>query len=137
MDQLIKNNRARVIGAGLPGSKTPLLLKPGVNSVDEALLDRLADNDLFRALFDDGSPPSLQYVRTKRRRAAASAPAVPVEAKPFDITSVNVDQALAIIKETLDVELLRAWSEMDERKTVQKALGAQQEHIMAAGEAEE
>jgi hypothetical protein len=138
---LVKNKLARILGCGRGG--VPILLMPGVNSVEKRDLDTLEANPHIRAAFER---KDLEIISPRLEREPEPAllvrmgtepEAEPVKAEVFDLTAVNVRDAGALVAETFDVALLRHWAEHDTRGTVKTAIERQIKRIMSDGDEEE
>lgn len=117
---LVKNNEARIhrIGAGVDHAEITLL--PGVNDVP--------DRDWSKAKEIKLVGLQLKAKTFEEVGSSKESPGAGEQKSPKDM---KVDDAVKLIGETYDRELLKRWALEDERKGVQKAIADQQELIEA------
>jgi hypothetical protein len=104
---IVKNTEPRVHSLG--GFVT---LLPGVNEVDEAAWERALSISIVQHYVDEGV-----FV------VAGSAKGKPGEAAA--IAGMSVGEAKKLVGETVDLQLLRSWESLEERKGVQSSITAQ------------
>lgn len=113
MKKIVKSNLTRVIGYPAPDALTdasiPIL--PGVNEVAEDLYDHLKKNSSFMTNVKGG-----HFVLVSETAE--------VENEDADNTleAMRATDAVALIEETENTELLREWKKTAHRSTVVKAL---------------
>lgn len=102
------------------GDGRSVSIRPGRNEYDQATLDWLKAQAGFERLLDSGA-----FVVVSAPAEQADAPEV------TSTTELNTDDAIALVNEIDDVELLMAWDEADKRKTVSAAISKRIDQLAA------
>ncbi|WP_088005609.1 hypothetical protein [Indiicoccus explosivorum] len=79
-----------------------VMLVPGTNNVSEKDWKKFSSNPIMKEVIESGE--------------------VVAHEKAKSTQDFNVDGAVELVKDTVDVDLLRQWQEADDRKTVQEAI---------------
>lgn len=96
-----------------------VMLIPGGNDVTENELERIQAHKLARFLIEKGEL------------------VVPEQGKAKDITNLNATEAIELVKDTFNIQLLKDWEEKEQRKTVLKAIEDQVSGILNPKEDED
>jgi len=98
-----------------------MVLKPGVNDVDDDLWIKCKANPRVMQRVREGTLEILEEPE-KGDKPQASTPA---DRMAVGLGELNVRDAKRLIKETIDVPLLEAWADVDDRKGVLEAIDIQ------------
>lgn len=96
-----------------------LTFLPGVNDVPDELLALFEDNKLVRRMFEDDD--KLEVVKGAPKKAEVS------------LSELKAGQAVKLVRETIDVELLTRWRGEEEREDVIKAIDARLKKLEPEG----
>lgn len=108
-----------------------IVLTPGVNKLDDDVWHRAmkkdAENSELVRLLKRGSKGGLEVVDAVKDEKAAKDTAKNAETKQesVDLTGFGAKDAAAIVKQTLNKELLEQWAESDNRPLVRRAVEQQ------------
>jgi hypothetical protein len=83
------------------------VLKPGVNEVEEDLIEKALESPIIRWYVDEGQ------IKISRGQA------------PEALARLKPPEAIALVKRTVDRDLLLRWAGAEKRKPVQEAIEAQ------------
>ncbi len=108
---LIKNNTAKIISTRIGEKKIRLL--PGRNDVLPAEWEIVREYDIIKAMLD----------AVELEEPAAKTPAAAPQVT--SLKDFNEREALKLIKETVDADLLILWGDSEQRKGVMAALEKQ------------
>jgi hypothetical protein len=114
---LVLNHRNGLHHVGDSSSgKASLTFLPGLNDVDEKAFTKALELPAFKALVDD---EVMEVVLTKAGKPVAAA----------EVAQLPEKQTLALVAETVDSKLLKAWQLTEKRQPVLDAIQAQLDAI--------
>lgn len=124
---IIKNTASRIIGVAINGqAKTPFILKPGVNVLDDKVWEQLWLQKQVQLKIEDGT---LVPIGVESEEVDAKGPGGKLEGhKKLVVKSsknpwkLKAENAVALAKETLDVDLLEKWLSKEARDEVRAAV---------------
>jgi hypothetical protein len=112
---LIKNTTPRLVGTRVGDEK--VRLHPGTNDVKPELWAKVREYKAIEAMLDSG-----ELVEPAQKTPAAAPQVTSLEA-------FNEREAIRLVKETVDPDLLELWAAGEKRKKVAAALEAQAKAI--------
>lgn len=112
---LIKNTTPKIVGTRVGEEK--VRLRPGTNDVKPELWEKAREYRAIAAMLDSG-----ELVEPAQKTPAAAPQVTSLEA-------FNEREAIRLVKETVDPDLLELWAAGEKRKKVAAALEAQAKAI--------
>lgn len=112
---LIKNTTPRIVGTRVGDEK--VRLRPGTNDVKPELWEKARKYRAIEAMLDAG-----ELIEPAQKTPAAAPQVTSLEA-------FNEREAIRLVKETVDPDLLELWAAGEKRKKVAAALEAQAKAI--------
>lgn len=112
---LIKNTTPKIVGTRVGEEK--VRLRPGTNDVKPELWERAREYRAIAAMLDSGE------IIEPAQKTPAAAPQV------TSLEAFNEREAIRLVKETVDPDLLELWAAGEKRKKVAAALEAQAKAI--------
>lgn len=124
---LVNNAKSNII------STHGKMLKPGVNKVDPKWWAKVREHPQIRIKLEKGTLEEVTEFEEAQAHEALGDDGAD-EMAIDHITTLSLNAAKALIKDTIDLDLLKAWKAKDKRKGVKEACDAQIEKVTAAPE---
>lgn len=124
---LVKNNEARVHNLG-----DHVILRPGINEVPKDKFEEACEIELVKHYLDEGTIEVVKPTAAATAAAGAS-PGTTGSAPAVRLQDFKAGEAIALVEETFDLDLLQKWSAEQQSKTVATAIEKQIELINEAG----
>ena len=119
---LIKYTKSNLLG--VPYSSGTFYLKPGVNEVDDAVWAEVKKSGILSHQIGGG------FIQEVFKAESAASIEKSGESEAIKgLSELNATESMAVIAETYDEDLLKAWAKTETRKTVQKAIAEQLEKV--------
>jgi len=130
---LVKNNKSKLfiflvaLGKELIEQK----LSIGISAINEEAFNQISKQDRFKELIENGDiqlmASKIDEAETDKEKEAEAEKMLQniAEGATEDLKEFNAKDSVRLVKETLDLKVLKKWVETEERTTVIKAIEAQ------------